>query len=212
MTDNNNDQTQSDDVYVLEDTGETLEDFSEKGLEQSSTATAGSEQVGTSEELAQLREENAKLRDQALRARADFDNFRKRAEREKSDYYKYALAGMVQNLLPVVDNFQRALEAPATNVEDFRTGVEMIAKQLSDVLQKIGVTEVDAEGMFDPTFHEAVMREETADVPSQTILAVLQKGYRLNDRLIRPALVKVAVGGPEAVRATSSADDSESQS
>lgn len=207
MTDENNSKTEenNEDVYVLEDTGESLEDFAENGLEPSAGAPAAS-----SQEVTQLRDENTKLRDQALRARADFDNFRKRSEREKADYYKYALAGLVQNLLPVVDNFQRALEADASNVEDFRKGVEMIAKQMSDVLQKIGVTEVDADGTFDPTVHEAVMREETSDVPSHTILAVLQKGYRLNDRLLRPALVKVAVGGPEPARAAA-AENAESQ-
>jgi molecular chaperone GrpE len=208
VTDENNvKENDADDVYVLEDTGETLEDFSESGLAPAEDEKSqGASASASSEEVQKLRDENLKLRDQALRARADFDNFRKRAEREKTDYFKYALGGVVQNLLPVVDNFQRALDADTSNIDDFRTGIEMIAKQLADVLQKAGVTEVEATGTFNPMFHEAVMREETTDVPSHTILSVLQKGYRLNDRLLRPALVKVAVGGPESKQAPEEAE------
>lgn len=190
--------TENDDVYVIDDTGESLEEFNagmDVSEEQKPRETA--QAAGGGDAVEQLRKENQSLRDQLLRSRADFDNFRKRVEKEKADHLKYALAHTVRELLPIVDNFERALSHDSSAAE-FHTGIEMIYKQMSDVLQKLGVREVDAENaMFDPTVHEAVMREERTDVPSHRVLQVLQKGYTLNDRLIRPAMVKVAVGGPE---------------
>ena len=135
-----------------------------------------------------------RLREALLRKVADFENLKKRAEREKADYIRFGLTETMRDLLGVLDNFERALaHAPAAGVEDFRAGVEMIARQLSDVLRKYGVTEVPAlDTPFDPQFHEAVMREETSEVPPGTVLQVFQKGYVLNDRLLRPAMVKVS--------------------
>lgn len=139
-------------------------------------------------------EEAGRLREALLRKVADFENLKKRAEREKADYIRFGLTETMRDLLGVLDNFERALaHAPAAGVEDFRAGVEMIARQLSDVLRKYGVTEVPAlDTPFDPQFHEAVMREETSEVPPGTVLQVFQKGYVLNDRLLRPAMVKVS--------------------
>ena len=183
---------ENDDVYVLEDTGESLEDYS---------AASESPSGGDSAESSRLRDEVKTLKDQLLRSRADFDNFRKRTEREKSDYFKYAMSGIMREIVPVLDNFERALAADTGVSDDFRKGVELIYKQLLETLQKAGMVEVSAENqLFDPTMHEAVMREERDDVPSHTVLQVLQKGYLLHDRLIRPAMVKVAVGGPEPVQ------------
>ncbi|HXG59681.1 MAG TPA: nucleotide exchange factor GrpE, partial [Thermoanaerobaculia bacterium] len=144
-----------------------------------------------------LAEENRDLRDRYLRTLADFDNYRKRSEREKADFYRYALADTLRELLPVLDNFDRALDH-AEEGDEFHKGVLLIYKQLLDVLQKHGVRPISESGVrFDPRIHEAVVREEDPSVPSHTVVAVLQKGYFLNDRLLRPALVKVAVGGPE---------------
>lgn len=193
-------ESDRDDVYVIEDTGETLQDFD---------AGADEAQVGAADQamVDQLRTENRSLKDQFLRSRADFENFRKRAEREKSDFFKYALANTLRELLPVLDNFERALAADTGSVDDFRKGVEMIYRQLLEALQKAGMQEIASENaLFDPTLHEAVMREERHDVPSHTVLQVLQKGYTLQDRLLRPAMVKVAVGGPEPAQDAPSGD------
>mgnify|MGYP003587404545 CR=1 FL=1 len=139
-------------------------------------------------------EEAGRLREALLRKVADFENLRKRTEREKADYTRYALSETMKDLLGVLDNLDRALEhGPFSGADDFRTGVEMIARQLGDVLRKWGVSEVAAlDTPFDPQFHEAIMREETTQVPPGTVVQVFQKGYTLHDRLLRPATVKVS--------------------
>lgn len=131
-----------------------------------------------------------------LRLRADFDNFRKRAERERAEVERYALVEPLRSLLPVVDNLERALAAaaPVSGAEDLKRGVEMTLRQLEETLRRFGLAAVPALGeRFDPSVHEAVMHEESEDVTSPTVSAELQRGFRLNDRLLRPAMVKVAV-------------------
>jgi len=153
------------------------------------------ERLAEESERALLAEEEAgRLREALLRKVADFENLKKRSEREKAEYTRYALSETMRDLLGVLDNFERALaHAPASGADDFRDGVAMISRQLAEVLRKHGVTEVAALGEpFDPQYHEAMMREESADVPHGTVLEVLQKGYVLNDRLLRPAMVKVS--------------------
>ena len=139
-------------------------------------------------------EEAGKLREALLRKAADFENLKRRSEREKADYFRFALTDVLRDLLGVLDNFERALaHAPSSGAEEFRTGVEMIARQLSDVLRKYGVSEVPALGEpFDPQLHEAVLREEVTGVRPGMVLEVFQKGYVLNERLLRPAMVKVS--------------------
>ncbi|HVT02892.1 MAG TPA: nucleotide exchange factor GrpE [Thermoanaerobaculia bacterium] len=182
-----------DDAYVIEDTGESLSDFNLSEEE----GSPDSEQ--DSAELQKVREENQKLRDQLLRARADFENFRRRAEREKADFFKFALTESMRDLLPVLDNFERAMRVtPGDGVDEFVKGIDLIYKQFQDVLARFGLKAVEqAPVPFDPAIHEAVTREENTGFPSHTVVEVLQKGYFLNDRLIRPALVRVAVGGAE---------------
>jgi molecular chaperone GrpE len=137
------------------------------------------------------------FRDRYLRTLADFENFRKRSEREKDDFRRYALVGVIRDLLPVIDNFDRALEH-AEEGDEFHKGVALIYKQLFDVLQRHGLKTISESGVrFDPNIHEAVVREEDPSVPSHTVVAILQKGYFLHDRLLRPAMVKVAVGGSD---------------
>ena len=140
-------------------------------------------------------EESGRLREALLRKSADFENLKRRSEKEKTDFFKFALAETFHDLLAVLDNFERALQhADEASHGDFKVGIEMIARQLGDVLRKYGVAEVPAKGVpFDPNVHEAVVREETGTAPPGTILDVLQKGYFLNDRLLRPARVRVAV-------------------
>jgi molecular chaperone GrpE len=140
-----------------------------------------------------LESELAVERERYLRLRADFDNFRKRAERERGEIERYALAEPARELLPVVDNLERALAAQGSS-EDLRRGVEMILRQLEELLRRFGLTPVAALGeRFDPSVHEAVMREESGEVSLPTVVAELQRGYRLNDRLLRPAMVKVVL-------------------
>jgi molecular chaperone GrpE len=139
-------------------------------------------------------EDSGRVREALLRKSADFDNLKRRTEKEKSEYFRFALAEAFADILGVVDNFERALaHRPDATGDEFHAGIDMIAKQLADTLKKYGAAEVPALGLpFDPNVHEAVVREETEFVAPGTVLEVLQKGYLLNDRLLRPARVKVA--------------------
>ena len=189
-----------DDTYVIEDTGESVQDIEEE-MELTAREAAGEETAAPPPSAAPppapVDEEEQKFKERYLRTLADFENFRKRAERERTDFFKYALAGTVKDLLPVLDNFERALDH-AEEGDDFHKGVLMIYKQLVDVLVKNGLKTIEESGVhFDPNIHEAVVREENPDLPNHTVAQILQKGYFMHDRLLRPALVKVAVGGPE---------------
>ena len=187
---NDNDKTTADDdAYVIEDTGESVADIEHEMEVAAQEAASGRPAAAPQEDDS---------RDRYLRTLADFENYRKRAEREKADFQRYALAGVIRDLLPVIDNFDRALEH-AEEGDEFHKGVALIYKQLFEVLQRHGLKPISESGVrFDPNIHEAVVREEDPSVPSHTVVAVLQKGYFLHDRLLRPAMVKVAVGGPEA--------------
>jgi molecular chaperone GrpE len=184
-----------DDAYVLEDDGASVDEI-EREMEETAHEAVGDAPPDAAAEQSS-RDENDALKNRYLRTLADFDNFRKRTEREKQDFFKYALGGTMRDLLPVLDNFDRALEH-AEEGDEFHKGVLLIYKQLFDVLQKTGLRPIDQANVpFDPNIHEAVVREEDPSVPNHTVVAILQKGYFLHDRLLRPALVKVAVGGAE---------------
>ncbi len=145
------------------------------------------------DEVARLRAALQAAEDRYLRLRADFDNYRKRNDREREELLRYALAEPLRTLLPVVDNLERAMVAQG-GLEDLRKGVEMIARQLGETLRRFGLAEVAAVGeRFDPRMHEAVMSEESEAVAAPTVVAELQRGYWLHDRLLRPAMVRVAV-------------------
>ena len=197
MDDNNTPKsgTEEDGTYVIEDTGASVEDLEREMVETAEeAASTPNPSAGTAGA-----DEAREYRDRYMRTLADFDNYRKRADREKTEFFKYALVAPMKDILPVLDNFDRALEH-AEEEDDFHKGVLLIYKQLYEVLQKHGLRPIEEVGVrFDPNFHEGVIREEDASVPSHTVVAVLQKGYFLHDRLLRPALVKVAVGGPDAV-------------
>ena len=194
-----------DDSYVIEDTGATVEEL-EREMEETAQEAVAESSEDSSAQGAQpatddaLRAENQQLRDRYMRTLADYENFRKRGEREKADFFKYALAGMMKDLAPVLDNFDRALDHAAEG-DEFSKGVLLIYKQLFETLEKHGLRSInDSKVRFDPNIHEAVVSEQDDTVPSQTVVAILQKGYFLHDRLLRPALVKVAVGGPDHVQ------------
>jgi molecular chaperone GrpE len=171
----------------VQDSGQTLEAVLEEE-EQSAIAAAG-------EKLRSVQKDLEELKDRHLRKLADFENMRKRAEREKGEYVRYALGNFLLDLFPISDSFDRALaHAPAEALQtDLGQGVAMIRRQFDELFRKYGVTEADTSGPFDPNLHEAVATEPTPGVPKDTILEVLRKGYYLNDKLLRPALVKVAV-------------------
>jgi len=140
---------------------------------------------------------DGELHDRHLRLQADFENFKKRVEREKDDFFIHATAQLVGRLLPVLDNFERAIlhavEDPAT-AGGFLEGVRLIHKQLLDELVRQGLRPIDAVGKpFDPGHHEAVATEPEASVPPNTVLMEFQRGYYFRDRLLRPAMVKVSV-------------------
>ncbi len=150
------------------------------------------------EEMDKLRAEMDRLRELYLRKLAEFDNFRKRVEREKEEMSRVAAEDLVRDLVPVLDTFDRALgHEGETDVEAFRQGLELIARQLWDVLARRGLQEIDPEGQqFDPEYHEAVQRVEDSNHPAGTVVSVLAKGYTLGGRLVRPAMVAVAVDSP----------------
>lgn len=152
------------------------------------------------EELEQLRAELARAQEEArnhlerlARAQADFENFRRRAQREREELALYANQGLLKDFLPVLDNLERALAAgEAATAESLRAGVDLTARQFRTLLEKHGVTPVEAVGQpFDPNVHEAVM-QEPGDYEVPTVVLELQKGYKIGDRLLRPAMVKVA--------------------
>jgi molecular chaperone GrpE len=159
------------------------------------------ELVATRAELKRLETQVTELKDSLARRQADFENYRKRMERERSDTYNRVVADIAAKLLPVLDNLKRALDTEASieasESDEFRhflSGVDLIYKQLNGVLDALGVKPVVAEGeQFDPHLHEAVVTEATDDYEPDTVMQEIVRGFRIGDKLIRPALVKVAV-------------------
>jgi molecular chaperone GrpE len=157
-------------------------------------AEDASDPAPAAEAVEALRKERDALQDRLLRHAAEFDNYRKRVERERRDLADFVGADVLAGLLPIVDNFERALQAPAgADADSFRKGIEMIHTQMLDLLRKRGVTPIDAVGTdFDPNVHEAVIHEPSEGHRDGEVIAELQRGYTLGDRLLRPAMVKVA--------------------
>lgn len=150
-------------------------------------------EAGPQEELRKLRSERDALYDRLARLQADFENQRKRIAREQAEYKDYAIADAIKALLPIVDSFDRAIKTGGGANDDFRSGVELINRQLHDVLAKLGVQPIEAEGTtFDPHLHQAVQMVETTEIPDHQVIEELQRGYKLKDRLLRPAMVRVA--------------------
>ncbi|HZM95873.1 MAG TPA: nucleotide exchange factor GrpE [Vicinamibacterales bacterium] len=141
----------------------------------------------------ELRREKDSLHDRLLRTAAEFENYKKRVERERRELADYMKADVLREILPIVDNFERALQAPSPEGEPLRKGVELIHKQMLDFLRKRGVTPIEALGAdFDPNFHQAVIHETSPSHREGEVIEELQRGYMLGDKLLRPAMVKVA--------------------
>ncbi len=132
------------------------------------------------------------LNNRLLRLQADFDNFRRRSQKEKAELSEVVAGGVFKELLPVLDNFERALTAQGEDAAQIRTGVEMVYRQFGTILERFGVTPIAAVGsQFDPASHEAVLRVEDAAQPDGQIVEELQKGYEINGKVLRPSMVKV---------------------
>ena len=189
------------DEQLKDEQGQTLEKelpaadpadgFEEKNVSASDAQGATATAVGG--ELEKLRAERNDLFERLARLQAEFDNYRKRSAKENADYRDYAVSDAARSLLPVIDSFTLALKNAAAKPEDLRKGVELIFKQLQDVLQKLNIERVPAQGEpFDPRVHEAIEMVETDAAPDHHVLEELQPGYRIKGRLLRPAMVRVA--------------------
>jgi molecular chaperone GrpE len=190
------------------DPGElTVVDYPE--AEQSSTdqnaSTAESQSAGASAEalsaaLAEMKAERDQLRDRLARLQAEFDNARKRQEREKQEFRDYATGSVVEQFLPVLDNFALALNATGS-AEQLRTGVELIVKQMEETLRQLQVVAVPTVGQqFDPRVHEALGSVERDDLPDHSVAEEIRRGYRIRERLLRPAMVRI-VSNPKQTEA-----------
>jgi molecular chaperone GrpE len=171
----------------------------EGGEESAPAAVKPAEVIGVgaaASEVETLKAERDALLDRLARLQAEFDNARKRAVREQQDFREFAAADVIKNFLPTLDSFERALKAAGAGSADFRNGIELIYRQFQDALQKIGVQPILAMGQpFDPRVHEAVEMVDTTEVPDHHVLDELQRGYKYKDRLLRPAMVRVARNG-----------------
>jgi len=165
----------------------------EGGEEAAPVSTAAKPvEIGAASEVEKLKAERDALLDRLARLQAEFDNARKRALREQQEFREFAAADVIKNFLPILDSFERALKAEGDS-SDFRNGIELIYRQCQDVLQKIGVQPIDSMGRpFDPRVHEAIEMVDTTEVPDHHVLDELQRGYKYKDRLLRPAMVRVA--------------------
>jgi molecular chaperone GrpE len=160
--------------------------------EETSRPSVPEQASGSGTELEKLKAERDALLDRLARLQAEFDNARKRAVREQQDFREFAASEVIKGLLPALDSFERALKVGG-NSGEFRNGMELIYRQLQDALQKAGVQPISAAGQqFDPRVHEAIEMVDTDRVPDHHVVEELQKGYKFKDRLLRPAMVRVA--------------------
>ncbi len=178
---------------ALEATPETesKEPVSESTMQPELTSGAGVSAV-SQEEYERLKTERDQLLDRLARLQAEFENARKREARERNEFREFAVAGAVEQFLPVLDNFQLALKSKGS-AEQLRAGVELIVKQMEEALRSLNVQPIEAVGAeFDPRVHEAIEMVEKPDVPDHQVFEEVRRGYRIKDRLLRPAMVRVA--------------------
>jgi molecular chaperone GrpE len=160
--------------------------------DETTVAAVSGETSASESELQKLKAERDSLLDRLARAQAEFENARRRASREQQEYRDYAVADAIKSLLPAMDSLERALQVKSDAAE-LRGGVELIYKQLLAALAKLSVHPIASKGeAFDPRYHEAIEMVETSDAPDHQVIDELQRGYKFKDRLLRPAMVKVA--------------------
>lgn len=195
------------------DSGENTPE-TEKTASQAAPETA-SETAAAGDPLAALKAENDQLRDQLLRTLAEMENLRRRTEREVQDAGRYAVTGFAREVLGVGDNLRRALETITNEARaqadaaltTLLEGVEMTERELAKGLEKYGVRKIDPTGQkFDPNLHQAMFEVPNAEVPNGTVVQVLQPGFVIGDRVLRPALVGVSKGGPKAAAKSDAGD------
>jgi molecular chaperone GrpE len=154
-------------------------------------------EITSEQEMAKMQQELEQANDTMLRLAAELDNYKKRVAKERESLIKYAVQDVIQELIPILDNFERAIDSASKtkDMDSFLEGVKMIFNQMNDTLSKKGVKKIGAVGKpFDPNFHEAVMQVDSDEYPENVVVEELQKGYMLNDRVVRPAMVVVSKG------------------
>lgn len=164
--------------------------------------------------VAELEEQANHLQDQVLRRQAELINYRRRVERERVELAAIAQAEMLRQLLPAIDDLERAIESDSQDLDSYHEGMKLIRRSLESILEKLGVERIEPTGQpFDPNRHEAVARHETDEVPDGQVIEVYQPGYRLEERLVRPATVAVAAApaGPTDDREAGDADESDAE-
>lgn len=177
---------------TAEDTEVKVDTEAEVKAEAEAQTEGAEEKADNNSEVEALKAKAAETEDKLLRLRADFENFRRRTRQEKEELGNSVEAEFVKNLLPLIDNFERAMAADTTDVETFKKGMIMIQKQLMDALKNKGLEPIETkEAKFDPNFHQAVMRVENPDLEDDTIAMEMQKGYMVKGKVIRPAMVQV---------------------
>jgi molecular chaperone GrpE len=184
-------------VQAAEERDMTLEDSQEAQANSGQSAEETDASSGLKKELEQVKGERDQLLDRLARLQAEFENSRRREVKERQDVRDYAVQNAVEPFLGVMDNFQLALNAEGS-VDQLRSGVELILRQMDDVLRGLNVQPVESVGQqFDPRVHEALGSIETAEYPDHQVIEEIRKGYKLRDKLLRPALVKIAVNGKQ---------------
>jgi molecular chaperone GrpE len=179
---------------------EVVERKTPEAVEQASEETNEKTETTADQEMALMQRELEDANDMMLRLAAEMDNYKKRTAKERESLIKYAAQGIVLELLPILDNFERAIESASKSKDlgSFLEGVKMIYKQMYEALGRKGVSKIDAVGeCFDPNIHEAVMQVASEEHPENIVVEELQKGYMLHDRLIRPSMVAVSKGSEE---------------
>nr|WP_154895101.1 nucleotide exchange factor GrpE [Paenibacillus xylanexedens] len=176
---------------------ETTAAESQEPVNEAGAAEAQAEEMADQgqDELARLKTEVEETQQRFVRAQADFDNFRRRTQKEKEELAKYASMKLVTELVPVIDNFERAMATvpEGTESQSFSKGIQMIFRQLETVLNNEGLTAMDTVGQpFNPEFHQAIMQVESDEYEEGTVVEEVQKGYMLKDKVLRPAMVKVS--------------------
>lgn len=192
---------------VIEDDEDTDGDNVAEASGEEGSSTEGDQD--TQDRIEQLQGEVSDLRDRLTRTLADFDNFRKRTERDKASLRNFAVSEVLEDFLGIVDNLERACSAPGS-VEDLKQGVQMILRLFEDTFRRHGAEKISSVGEpFDPTRHEAVSKTESSEVDKPTVTAELQPGYKFRDRLLRPAMVSVAMPAAPATGAEDSSPEAD---
>lgn len=193
------DEQKLEEMQQVIDEAEAAQEDAAEGSEEEAPEEAASEAAAMQEEIEALKGQVEKLtgdlqekKDRLLRLQADFDNFRRRSAKEREEISAVVTQNFCKDMLPLLDNFERAMAAETKDVEAFQKGVEMIFTQFQEVLKKNGLEQIEAVGQkFDPNFHQAVMRVEDPEREDDTVAQELQKGYMVKGRVIRPSMVQV---------------------